>query len=794
MITASAPIDYRDIAGGYSSGKPITVCVHCFYEEITTQGFLFSHSNASIGHNLLKPWVELYNYGLANGLRFVTVDQVASMSEIDAVLFSDRPAAASDLAKQLLSLAVPKYLYLCETEVIKPDNWDRSYHQLFDKVFTSLDDWVDHVHYIKGGHATDATMTETVESLQSRFATRKLCTLIAGAKLTQHPNELYSARLHSIDWWQTHAALDFDLYGVGWQALNLPSYRGATDDKLLTLGNYRFAICYENAHGYAGYITKKIFDCMLAGTVPVYWGAPNIAQWVPSDCFIDRTLFTSEAELHAHLQAMDAQTHGAYLERIAAFLTSAEFYPFSIDNFITTLSAHIAKDVKHRRGESPSVSVCIPSYQYGRYLGAAIESALDQGIPDLEVLVFDNHSTDNTSDVLQTYYAHPQVRVMRNTRNHGSDTNWNNAFRCAAGRYFTILCADDFFQPDHLREKLSTMDAHPSVALAYCPCLWVDGNGQALNARSHNGHPNQSYVGGRDELADLLTYDSYITPSAAILRRSAFESLGWVTERALHGASDWDLWIRLAERFPDFAYFHEARVCYRVHDAQHTQQLLKTADFLEDHIRILQNVFTRGGGAMLTHRASEIAALLWTRFHGSPQMLAEPLRGQVMDLEVQLLNQLLERHVVAAMTDKKRGAILQGFQRTLQGALPLMELVELAQCLIESAQPELGCALYRLWLSHTHVPECYAVAYNLAVAMQRRGDAQQALMYFTYALAWNSQFDLGRLGLALFLLERQHRTEAAQHLNWLTSVENGTLNRNPDVARSALTLLQQNGL
>ena len=747
MSLATSEPDYRGIAGGYSAGKPITICVHCCYEDITTQGFLFSNANVSIGHNLLKPWVALYQYGLAHGLRFVTADQLDSLAEIDLVLFSDRPPASSAIAQQLLALPVPKYLHLCETELIKPDNWERSYHQQFDKIFTTQDDWVDHVRYLKLGHATEAVMAEPLDALQQRFASRTLCTLIAGAKMTQHPNELYSARMRSIDWWQTHALADFDLWGVGWQSLNLPCYRGRTDDKLATLGQYRFAICYENARNYAGYITEKLFDCLLAGTVPVYWGAPNIAQWVPPGCFIDRTAFASEAALHAHLQAMDAATHGAYLARMADFLASPDFYPFSIDNFITTLSAHIAQDVKQRRGESPRISVCIPSYQYGRFIGAAIESALAQGVDSLEVLVFDNHSSDSTQDVLQAYQGHPQVRVMRNRSNHGPHTNWYNAFRCAAGTYFTILSADDYFAPGHLQEKLQTLDAHAHVALAYCPCLQVDANGQALGESRAFGHPDQAYVGGRDEVCDLLTYDSYITPSAAILRRSAFESLGWVPERDLHGAGDWSLWIRIAERFPDFAYFPQARVCYRVHGAQHTQALLQSANFLEDHIAILQKCLARGVADLRAH-ASEISALLWNRFHGSPPGAAEPLRGAVRDLEVRLLNPLLQQHLAQLPDAAQRNAVQQAFQRTLQGALPLLELVQLAQDLIAAGQAELGCALYRVWLCHTSTAQRYAVAFNLGVAMQARGDVLQARMYFSHTLSWQPDFAPARQALA----------------------------------------------
>ena len=785
MTRSSALVDYRHIAGGYSSGKPITVCVHCFYEEITTQGFLFSHANASIGHNLLKPWVELYQYGLANGLRFVTADQVRDLSAIDAVIFSDRPAANDARAQQLLALAVPKYLCLFETEVIKPDNWDRSYHSLFNKVFTMLDDWVDNVRYFKLPHALEPHMALSLEQGQQRFAEQKLCTLIAGAKLTAHPNELYSARIRTIEWMQTHAAADFDLYGFGWPQQPFPSYRGSISDKLATMAQYRFAICYENARNFPGYITEKIFDCLVAGTVPVYWGAPNIADWVPADCFIDRTQFASEEALYAHLKNMPAQTHAVYQARIAAFLDSAAFYPFSIENFITTLTAHVAKDVRWQRGDAPQVSVCIPNYNYGRYIEQAVDSALEQEVERLEMLVFDNHSSDDSAERLKKYASNPRVRVMRNTRNWGSDNNWYNAYRCAAGTYLTILSADDFFLRGHLAPKLQCLEQNPQAPLAYCPCMQVNGEGQALGVSAAYGHADQDYVGGRNEAADLLTYDSYITPSAAIVRRSSFETLGWTPNRRLHGAGDWELWIRMAEKFPDFAFLHEATVCYRTHTAQHTQELLQSAKFLEDHLRILEGVYARGAEALLHARSAEIAALLWGRFLTTAPGLAQPHQAAVQQVEVRLLNACLAHYVAQAPSVDWRNTVTTAFGACLQGSASVTDVINAAQSLLEGGHRELAAALYRTWVTHHSGDDKYIAAYNLAVLMHQAGDVRQALMYYSRTLQMQPAFDQGRLALADLLLARHRKAEALAQLRWLMQPNNGAAARTPDILLQA---------
>ena len=340
------------IQGGRSTGRAIRIAVWNFYEEITTDGFLFKNTEASIGADLLKPWVDLYEYGKANGLDFVTLDQITRLDEIDAVIFMDRPRPGNPRVEQVLqATSIAKYLLLYECDLIKPDNWDLEYHKGFDRIFTWNDVLADGRRYIKSNFVINRTSPYVFEVLKSAFQQRKLCCLIAGAKASNHPNELYSHRVRAIRWFEATAPQDFDLYGGGWDSANFPSYCGRVNDKLATLSHYRFSICYENAKGIPGYITEKILDCFRAGTVPVYGGAPNIAQWIPKDCYIDIGQFPTYAELYEHLRSMDATTHASYLNRIQLYLTSRESYPFSCECFVATLTQFLVFDVQTRRDE-----------------------------------------------------------------------------------------------------------------------------------------------------------------------------------------------------------------------------------------------------------------------------------------------------------------------------------------------------------------------------------------------------------------------------------------------------------
>ena len=120
-------------------------------------------------------------------------------------------------------------------------------------------------------------------------------------------------------------------------------YLGPTDAKIATLGRYRFAICYEN-QVLKGWITEKIFDCFRAGTVPVYWGEPEIETHIPPECYIDRRRFASYDELGEFLRSLGPDEVESYRQAARDFLGSAAFHPFSKQAFIDLCAGLVEED------------------------------------------------------------------------------------------------------------------------------------------------------------------------------------------------------------------------------------------------------------------------------------------------------------------------------------------------------------------------------------------------------------------------------------------------------------------
>lgn len=303
------------------------VAVHNHYEFITRDGFLFKNENSNVGHNLLRPWVELYKLCQSTGIELYTLDQV-DPAELDFVIYMDRPRVEPEIG------SAKKALILYEPELILPDNWDPAYHDQFMKVLTWDDRLAGRGNYEKHNFTVDwNNRTQPIIDWNKR----KLLCMIQTAKNYEHPNGLYIKRIEAILWFQQNAMFEFDLYGRNWDIRHVFCAKGAVQNKIDTYGNYKFALTFENCNNATGYISEKILDAFLAGIVPVYLGAPNVYDHIPRDCFIDMTDFSSWEELYGYLRGVSFEQYSEYLMNIDNWIRSERSIPFSNDYEIKQL-------------------------------------------------------------------------------------------------------------------------------------------------------------------------------------------------------------------------------------------------------------------------------------------------------------------------------------------------------------------------------------------------------------------------------------------------------------------------
>ena len=208
----------------------------------------------------------------------------------------------------------------------------------------------------------------------------------------------------------------------------------------------------------------------------------------------------------------------------------------------------------------PRVSVCIPTYNRARYLREAIESALGQTFADFELVVVDNCSTDETPEVAGAYAARDaRVRYVRNERNLGLVGNFNRCVEVARGEYVALLHDDDVYLPDMLAATAGALAAHPAAAFAYGAAEEMDDAGGVVGLR--RWRIGDAVLEAPLAFAHLLAFNS-VPPPAILVRATAYAAVGGY-DAAMAPAVDWDLWLRMARRFP-VVYIDRVLARYRL--------------------------------------------------------------------------------------------------------------------------------------------------------------------------------------------------------------------------------------
>jgi hypothetical protein len=259
----------------------------------------------------------------------------------------------------------PKYLLALENPLINVLNADLEYCRQFAGVFS----WNPRLSALP--NFTLLMVPNEVRILSfKKFEERPIFSSLINAnkrfpKLI--PDDLYEERLKTIRWYETHYPEDFRLYGLGWEKPSpaftrsekirrrivrlrsqiygfkpFPSFHGSIEDKASVYSVSKFAFCYENTKNLDNYITEKIFDAMLAGCVPIYWGANNVGDYIPNECFIDRGLFRDNKELHTFLKSIDAQNYIRYQHAIQQFLQSSGAEIFKAEYYVNRLFSVIS--------------------------------------------------------------------------------------------------------------------------------------------------------------------------------------------------------------------------------------------------------------------------------------------------------------------------------------------------------------------------------------------------------------------------------------------------------------------
>jgi glycosyltransferase involved in cell wall biosynthesis len=287
------------------------------------------------------------------------------------------------------------------------------------------------------------------------------------------------------------------------------------------------------------------------------------------------------------------------------------------------------------------VSVVIPCFDQAGYLDAAIESVLAQTYPHFEVVVVDDGSHDNTAEVAGRY---PGVRLLQQ-RNAGLAAARNAGLQASGGELVVFLDADDRLKPDALEVGLRTLRAHPECAFVSGQVELTNADGSLLRAAEHR-------VLDRDHYRMLLQGNDILSHATVLYRRQAIELAGGF-DPALPACEDYDLYLRIARRFP--VYTHDHCVAeYRRHPGNMHRN---PARMLASALTALRKQRKAARRSAADRRAYALGVAHWRREFGG--QLVEDLRDRIavrdVGRETRRRLRVLLRHHRAGVRDLRRG-------------------------------------------------------------------------------------------------------------------------------------------
>jgi glycosyltransferase involved in cell wall biosynthesis len=186
----------------------------------------------------------------------------------------------------------------------------------------------------------------------------------------------------------------------------------------------------------------------------------------------------------------------------------------------------------------PTVSVIIPTYNLASHLTEAVASVRDQHCPNLEIIVVDDGSTDDTAKVLDALAATGDLRWFHQD-NAGAAAARNRGIQEAQGEWIAFLDADDLWLSGKLAAQFEKLRQHPEAMFSYTDVR--------LRSESNVERDLECGTDGQSLFLRLLGGNLFATPTV-IIRRDCFEEIG-LFDTELRTGEDWDMWMRLATHF-----------------------------------------------------------------------------------------------------------------------------------------------------------------------------------------------------------------------------------------------------
>ena len=223
----------------------------------------------------------------------------------------------------------------------------------------------------------------------------------------------------------------------------------------------------------------------------------------------------------------------------------------------------MANHLKARLKNCPLVTVFVGCYNQSRFVEECLDSVKHQTYPNLQVIIFDDYSKDNSVALIDSWLKRHRLDWQFNPhiRNIGICASLNEVLRLARGKYISMVAADDVWLSDKTSRQVEMMEQMPEdVGVVYSDAFQVDENGEMLPQMFIEAYRN-FVVSPEGFLFDVLWEGNFIPAMTTLIRRDCFAKVGMYDEDLCF--EDWDMWMRISRKFR-FTYDKLPAATYRV--------------------------------------------------------------------------------------------------------------------------------------------------------------------------------------------------------------------------------------
>ena len=251
---------------------------------------------------------------------------------------------------------------------------------------------------------------------------------------------------------------------------------------------------------------------------------------------------------------------------------------------------------------TPLVSIVVPVFNGERYLRECLDSVVNQTYPNVEILVMDDASTDSTPAIVASYGE--RVKSFRQPANKGQFGNVNDGIALALGKYTAIYHADDVYDPTIIAREVEFLEKNPEVGAVFCYDIFINAEGREYDRLTiPEEFRTRSSFDYKTILNGILKYKNRFLPTpGAMVRTSIYEELGRFRGEEFQIASDMEMWLRIARKYP-LGILHEYLFSYRHGHENSSQVYYRVRTEPERQFAILDEHLGNGGSGLATEDA-----------------------------------------------------------------------------------------------------------------------------------------------------------------------------------------------